>query len=190
MADARPHPPAYFLVPRGAHFRFRWDLVEELCVAEHMSRTLPRTAAQLLAWRRLGGAAAARAELQDFTSIRSYTRTQRYLFQMGILEGETEPRALVTDRNGWVVCVEQRGLFQALLDRALAFAVHAGRAADASRLALNPRREPKPAPRRVMAPWAVGFERGTGLCVLLAQNEPEKLRTFLAGQTPWQAPSV
>lgn len=190
MADARPTPPPYFQVPRGAHFRFRWDLVEELCVAGSMLRAIPRTTEQLLVWRRLGGASAARMELRDFASVRSYARTSRYLFQMGFLEGEKEPRALVTDANGWVACVEQRGLFQALLDRALAFAVHAGRAADGSRLALIPRREPKSAPQRVMAPWAVGFERGTGLCVLLAQNEPEKLRTFLAGLTPWQAPTM
>jgi hypothetical protein len=190
--DLGPRRPtkSYFLVPRPAHFRVRPDLPEELCVADSMTRSLPRTEHSHKAWLRICGHTAKEYPLARMASLadRPYELTNRYVLHAVTLPGNVQHTNLITDQNLWSAVSEFGGLFQFVIDRAIELAVYLGvEPGTAQGMFVSPA-GPTPATARGHSLWAIGYERVSGLGTILAAHRPGTIRTFLEGRSGYYTP--
>jgi hypothetical protein len=162
----------------------RKDVVEELCLAEQILRTLPRAQKEYEVWLRAGGYSAKELPFADLQSraTKPYQLTERYVLKAPVLPGRLYRSNVITDGNLWPFLTEQGGLFDFVINRAVEFCVSLGmRHEDANDcFRLNPRKEPCGYVRNPF--WAVGYERGTGLCTILELNSDETERLYLQGR--------
>jgi hypothetical protein len=190
--DLGPNSPVkpYFLVRRPAHLQLRPDLPEELCVADSMTRLLPRTEQSHKAWLRICGHAAKKYPLAMMASLsnRPYEPTNRYVLQAVTLPGNVQHTNIITDGNLWSVVCEYKGLFQSVIDRAIELTVHLGVDPGAAQGMFVSPAGPKPAATRGHSRWAVGYERISGLGTILAAHRPGTIQTFLEGRSGYYTP--
>jgi hypothetical protein len=184
----------YFLVARPAHFRFRPDLPEELCVAESMIRLLPRSEERHKEWLRICGHSAKEFPLAKMVARagKPYQLTSRYVLQAVVLPGNSQHTNLITDGNLWSLACEYGGLFQFVIDRAVELSVFLGLKPETAQAMFVAAVGPGPATTRGYSRWAVGYECASGLCTILAADHAGTTRTFLEGRygyfTPLQKP--
>jgi hypothetical protein len=183
-------PKPYFQVARPAHYRFRTDLIEELCVADSMARLLPKTPEQYEAWLRICGLKPEKFPLarMQLLAARPYEMTPRYVFQAVALPGNSEHTNLVTDGNSWAVACEFGGLFWAVIHRAIELAVFLGVKPETAQEMFVAAAGPGPFTGRRQSKWAVGYERKTGLCTILAADHAGTILTFLDGRAGFYTP--
>ena len=189
LSRERPAKP-YFLVHRPAHFRLRPDLPEELCVADSMTRLLPRTEQRHKDWLRICGHAAKEYPLARMAPLANqpYELTNRYVLQAVTLPGNVQYTNLITDGNHWSVACEYGGLFQSVIDRAVELAVYLGLQPEAAQGMFVSPAGPKPATSRGHSRWAIGYERISGLSTILAADRPGTIQTFLGGRSGYYTP--
>jgi hypothetical protein len=190
MDDSTNSLRPYFQVERPAHFLARKDVVEELCLAEQILRTLPKAQKEYEVWLQASGYSAVELPFADLQSraAKRYERTERYVLKSPVLPGRLHRTNVITDGNLWPFVTEQGGLPEFIINRAVEFCVSLGmRHGDANDcFRLNPRKEPCDYVRN--APWAVGYEKGSGYCTILEMNCEETERLYLQGRPGYLTP--
>lgn len=189
LGRSRPAKP-YFLVTRPAHYGFRTDLLEELCVGDSMGRLLPRDEQRHKHWLRICGLSGNEFPLAKMAPLaeRPYQVTKRYVLQAVVLPGNTQHTNLITDGNQWSVVCEYGGLFQAVIDRAVELSIYLGLKPETARGMFVATLGQGPATTRGQSRWAVGFEPASGHCTILAAEYAGTIRTFLEGRSGYYAP--
>ena len=161
---------------------------------EIMFRNLPRTEEQHQAWLRFCGLVPVSYPLETLKPFvgRVYQPTQRYVLQTVLMPNRLQATNVITDGNLWAVPTEFGGLFDFILLRAVALAAYYGVPPDQAKARLFLQDRKTPDNSRRYAEWAIGYERGTGLCTILEVNRGETKRHFLEGSggyfTPWSTP--
>ena len=194
--EPHPHKPVrpYFLVDRPAHFRFRRDLIEELCIGEAMARSLPKSIETYQAWLEVCGLTPMDYTLSELkkAAAQPYQPTERFVLQTVIRRGNMQVSNILSDGNRWAVVCENYGLFQAVMDRALELADLLGYAPEKMRDKFVIKAKDNAKNFLRFPAWAIGYERGTGLCTVLDVEHPESKKHYLAGRggyfTPWSEP--
>jgi len=190
--NSKPPAPPYFIVNGPGHFRVRPDLLEELCFAQAMIESLPRTFTAYRQWLQLCGLSEnghPYDKVQDETDY-GYFPEGRVVLHTAVLPGQLHRCHLITDTHRWSARCEGAGLFEFVMLRAVEFASWRGIPKKAAWDYLHAPSEPKPnpGPMRHMAQWSVGFDRLTGVCTILARTHEETESLYLSGKSGYFSP--
>ncbi len=175
MSSSIPQIPDSFRIEQPWHFRFRPDLIEELCLREQISRSFPISGTRYPSWLR-----AMNNETREFPVFaHAYEIVQqpawcslRWVFRECRLQVGGPRLLIASNQFGWWTALAVDGLAAMLLDRAAHRAAcgNAQSPAQLRRYFEAPAFDPSTSGPATRAVAAVGFEWPTGRCQILVQS--------------------
>lgn len=186
-----PHAgtPNYLVAPHPAHFRFRSDLLDELCISEAMQRALRRNEEAHARWKQIHGFSVHEfpfSKLNDRPA--PYRPSRRYVLTRAVTPLSRRTTNFVTDGDQLTIACATAGVFQFVFDRALEFSTWNGFPKDFACQRLHPGRRFNKAAVRQLADWCVGYDSVTGFCTILARNCGPTEKLFLEGVGGYYTP--
>lgn len=175
--------PHYFDVTRPWHFRARPDFAEEICLVDAAESSLPRTSATFSLWQKATPSSPNFQSYAGFSTAlaQGYRPSRRLLLQPIVLDGEESTTGVIVDAKGWWTPVPFEGLYLSIFHRAAELMCLKGLKFERFSRLLDPTLSPKSRQGWRVAPVCVGYERGSGLCSLLASDREESRDAFIFG---------
>jgi hypothetical protein len=178
MSDQLPGAPHWLRFTDGPlepHFRVRTDLIEELCVADAFTRTLPNTPEAHARWIAMWGYSARECPFESIQRYlgRPYEPSLRFLLQPAVLPGREHVQNVVTDARGWSVCCELGGLYDFVMKRAVQFLVSGGFETGREQAEFYPKPGPNLGPKPRYGRLVMGYECATGGCTIFSRDGSE-----------------
>lgn len=168
--------------------------MDELCYKEALEASLPTDSASHARWLNRHGLKAEEYPLGEIWDDNCHLIPQgedkRYILHAPVLPRNRYRSYLVTNSLGYSADCEGAGLYEFVLLRAVAYAGWRGVARKTAwdyLHATSPKEREASSPR-ISPNWSVGFERDTGLCTILASEEPNTEALFLAGKPSYHIP--